>query len=50
MPSVGQSSVAVDNWHLDTITVESDRYGTKLHAHFDCWIDSTAPFTRALTP
>jgi glycerophosphoryl diester phosphodiesterase len=38
------------DWHLDTITVESDRYGTKLHAHFDCWIDSTAPFTRALTP
>jgi hypothetical protein len=38
------------DWHLDAITVESARYGTKMHAQFDCWIDSTAPFTRSLTP
>lgn len=38
------------DWHLDSITVQSVRYGVNLHAHFDCWIDSTAPFTQALTP
>jgi glycerophosphoryl diester phosphodiesterase len=36
------------DWHLDQITVESQRFGTTKHAHFDCWIDSMAPFTRPL--
>lgn len=36
------------DWHLDRITVESQHYGATKHAHFDCWIDSTAPFTRPL--
>ncbi len=38
------------DWHLDAITVESARYGAKMHAQFDCWIDSTAAFTRPLAP
>jgi hypothetical protein len=35
-------------WHLNSISVESSRYGCQHTAHFDTWIDSTAPLTRAL--
>lgn len=35
-------------WYLDTIVVESRRYGGKLTARFDAWIESTAPITQQL--
>jgi len=36
------------DWHLDWISVDSSRYGIHKSASFDCWIDSTAPVSRAL--
>lgn len=36
------------DWHLASIIVESPRYRNRKTALFDCWIDTTAPFTRAL--
>jgi glycerophosphoryl diester phosphodiesterase len=38
------------DWHLDRIEVESVRFGVSLHAVYDCWIDTTNPFTRPLVP
>jgi len=35
-------------WYLDSIVVESSRYGGKKTASFDTWITSAAPVTRAL--
>ena len=36
------------DWMLLRIFVRSHRYGVSGQAEFNCWIDSTAPFTRAL--
>jgi hypothetical protein len=36
------------DWYLDTIGVESFRYGVSTRADFNRWIDSTAPFTQTL--
>lgn len=36
------------DWNLRRILVRSHRYAVASSAEFDCWIDSTAPFTRAL--
>jgi len=36
------------DWLLRRILVRSHRYGVTSSAEFNCWIDSTAPFTRAL--
>jgi hypothetical protein len=36
------------DWMLRRILVRSHRYGVASSAEFNCWIDSTAPFTRAL--
>lgn len=36
-------------WFLDTILVESFRYGVSKLATFNCWIDSTAPFTQSFS-
>jgi hypothetical protein len=35
-------------WYLDSIVVESRRYGGELTARFDAWIESTAPVTQQL--
>ena len=35
-------------WHLDSIVVESSRYGGKKTARFDTWIASADPVTREL--
>lgn len=35
-------------WHLDSIVVESSRYGGKQTARFDTWIESTDPVTKQL--
>lgn len=35
-------------WHLDSIVVESSRYGGSKTARFDAWIDSAAKVTRDL--
>jgi len=35
-------------WHLDSIAVESHRYGSRTSARFDTWIESAEPVTRAL--
>jgi hypothetical protein len=35
-------------WHLDSIVVESSRYGGKATARFDTWIASADPVTREL--
>jgi hypothetical protein len=36
------------DWHLDSIRVESSRYGINTRADFNRWIDSTTPFAQAL--
>jgi hypothetical protein len=36
------------DWYLDRIQVRSARYGVALEAVFDCWIDTTNPYTRTL--
>ena len=36
------------DWHLTSIIVESLRYRKQKTALFDCWIDTTDPFTRPL--
>jgi len=36
------------DWHLESIAVDSQRYPVHLTAWFDCWIDNTGPFARAL--
>lgn len=36
------------DWMLLRIFVRSHRYGVSGQAEFNCWIDSSAPFTRAL--
>jgi hypothetical protein len=36
-------------WHLDSITVESARYGGKKTAGFHTWIGSTEPVTKTLS-
>ncbi len=36
------------DWHLTSIIVESLRYRNQKTALFNCWIDTTAPFTRPL--
>jgi glycerophosphoryl diester phosphodiesterase len=37
------------DWHLASITIQSYRFGASHTATFDCWIDSTAKFTRSLS-
>ena len=34
------------DWHLQSITVQSQRYKVNTTATFDCWIDNTEPFSR----
>jgi len=36
------------DWYLDRIQVRSARYGVAVGAVYDCWIDTTNPYTRAL--
>lgn len=45
---LAKNSGNAPDWHLDSITVQSQRYGVGVTARFDCWIDNTGQFTRAL--
>ena len=37
------------DWYLDRILVQSYKYGASKVAVFNCWIDTTAPFSQPLT-